>query len=580
MGSTVSRDAESDNLKTKVITRFQLRVLFRKEVKNFLSNIELITISRFLFGDIKGLNEVIKYCDLLKLLNLSFPTEDKRKVILYKFLKALSNWPLLSERVEYTEDSAFTLNEVLVLLFILNKNGFEKLGFNYYDYYVKLIFLIFSLEDADTKEHVDGDNNVDLIYSDDKIKWELLPIVQSFDEIENEGIQKSQLKDLLEILLPLSIVGLTPDAINLNYGGPVKSLTLTLFLSCSNERLPYSIFIANCRSFAPCLFKSLNKLLEGVIVGRNEKESDNDDGKMVGEKKVEKSKKSVGPSCKMLDFPMISQISTIVDLGSLNLDVNAKPLYQGSKDGFSINSIQSHTIGYNATTFLLVSGKTVEPNQHLKHAFFRKFPKFHPVMESGQRNVGARQRFQIAVLISTPWRVTNTKNFGSKEFEIIQLSPYQVVLDASRAVKDQYAYFSNIGVGLGFGSKPPTKAKDVRSGSVSFDTGGVSLTIDNALEMGNLRIEDLSTKSSVYGVDSVGTDVSDQLYGDTWFKIHDIEIYGLGNLQSLEDQKRSLEWEEREAERRRGLGDSGYQEGRALLELAGIIGTNGGGGSM
>ncbi|KKY17990.1 putative restriction of telomere capping protein 5 [Phaeomoniella chlamydospora] len=70
--------------------------------------------------------------------------------------------------------------------------------------------------------------------------------------------------------------------------------------------------------------------------------------------------------------------------------------------------------------------------------------------------------------------------------------------------------------------------------------------------------------------------------------ISTLSIYGLSTPDpdqegddELTKQKKSLAWEEAEAERRRGINFGGDQEGaRALLEMAGIVGQNRSGGSM
>jgi hypothetical protein len=579
MGNTVSGEKNNRDLVTTRISRHHLKALFRKEAKDSMSNIELISISHFLFGNIKGLSETITYESLLLKLNLHQLYETERGAILYKILKNLSNWPCLNEFDNEEKPNEFTLYDILIIVYILNCNGFEKLGFNYYDYYVKLIFILISSQDPDEKSEKnfdDNDTQIDLISHGDKIKWDLLPLVQSFDRIEYNGITKSKLEIFLNILLPLSIFELNSNSFELDYSTQIHSIISTLYLSSTEETLGLSTFIANFKNYTPYLFKPLNELLKPVILDQHVKGIDketnveNEEGNGIIEQKLELNHK-------ILNFQLLSQLSTIFDISGLNINVNSKPLYQGSKHGYSINSIQSRTLNYNASTILLISGKTINKDRGQNKAFFKKFPKFHPVVISNVE-IKERQKFQIAVLMTNPWRITNTKNFGSKEFKIIQLSPYQLVLNANNSIPENYAYFSNIGLGLGFGSKPPSKFKDIKNNNINFNIGGTSLTIDNSLETGNFRIEDMSKLNSTYRLDSIFN--NDSLYNDIWFKISEIEIYGLGDVQILEDQKRAMEWEEREAERRRGIGNKDYNEGRALLELAGIIGGSCSGGSI
>lgn len=557
MGNTISGERENTKLTTTVATRTQLRSIFRKAAKDSFSNIELISISKFLFGSVKGLNETISYELLLAKLHLECLLDDEKGDMLFKLLKNLRNWPCVSEN---DIEGDFSLQDIITIIYILNSNGFGKLGLDYYEYFAKLVFMLITIEpEVDNSEN---NEKIDIILNKDKqIKWSLLPIIQSFDGLDFEGINKAKLQKFLELLLPLSIFKLNSKSFELNYSTQIKSIITTLYLNIEDENeFNFRVFLNNFKNYTPNLFKSLNNLLASVLI--------DDEKDIIEETKLD---------YKVLNYQLLSQLSTIVDVLGLNLTLNSKPLFQGSKHGYSINSIQSHTLNYNASTLLLISGKTIDKKKVENNSFFHKFPKFHPIYESKMR-ITEKGKFTIGILITKPWRITNTKNFGSKDFKIIQLNPFQIVLDAENSIKDNYAYFSNIGLGIGFGSKPPSKSKDIKNNYINFTSiGGCSITIDNSLEIGNFRIEDMSNMNSTYGTKRTNNEPA--IYNDIWFKISEIEIYGLGDVQSLEDQQRALEWEEREAERRRGL-NKDYAEGKALLELAGIIGGSSSGGSV
>jgi len=67
------------------------------------------------------------------------------------------------------------------------------------------------------------------------------------------------------------------------------------------------------------------------------------------------------------------------------------------------------------------------------------------------------------------------------------------------------------------------------------------------------------------------------------FEIEALEVYGLGGKAEAERQRRALEFDEREAKRRRegGIGGTGDVEAdRELLKMAGLIGNHDQGGSM
>ncbi len=66
------------------------------------------------------------------------------------------------------------------------------------------------------------------------------------------------------------------------------------------------------------------------------------------------------------------------------------------------------------------------------------------------------------------------------------------------------------------------------------------------------------------------------------FEISSLEVYGCGGDEEARQQAERWAWEAREAEARRkiNLGTGDIEADRALLEMAGLIGTNRSGGSM
>ena len=595
MGNTGSTEDSGAKLTTTKVSQRQVAHYFRKHAKESLSNVELITLSNVLFGSIKGLDERVPFTTLLQKLGLGAIAKDGdlRGALMHDILRKVANWPFINSKIDANADADtqmdtnketemtrddFTLQEVIVLVYLLHNNGFEKLGLGS-DYMVKLVFNIVSAgSETQKKEGSNGDGedgdtdiekDVDLIIEGKKVRWELLPVVQSFDNDQNDDMSKSQLKVLLELLLPLSMVSYNPGAFDEklnNYNTQISSITRTLYMGTSHgEKINSTAFVRNYHSFTPYLLAPLKRMFDPIVVGEQDE-----------------NHKNLELNHKILTLPVLAQLSTILDIEHLNLPLtsNSSPLYQGSRDGYSINSIQSHTLNYRAHTLLLISGRTIS-NPCESSNFFAKFPKFHPVQESSEC-VLEKCKFQMAVVLSTPWRITNTKTFGESDFKLVQLSPYQATFEGSEGRPNDYAYFSNMGLGLGFGSKPPMKSKDIKNNHVKFHLGGVSLTLDSSLEKGNFRVEDLSRHDSTYGVSNAGNgsvNADAELYRDQWFKINELEIYGLGDADSLAEQRRAHEWEEREAERRRGL-NSDYAESRALLELAGLVGGASSGGSM
>lgn len=579
MGNSISAsDDNKDRLVTSKITRLKLQEYLKREARENVPNIELINVSQFLFGKINKLNETIKFNEILEKLELEDKLNKDLQKFLYILLKQIANWPNLASPIYLNaekDDEFFSLSEVITLIYLIYHDGFQKLGLHH-NYLSKMIFVLLSSELPQTYPILKNNSvleienqEVDIITCNEKIKWNLMPVVQSFDEIEESRNIQSNLRKLLMILLPLSVYSLNRKSFELNYNQQIESIMNTIFISNNFEgnSVNHEIFSSNIENFTPKVLDILKKLFHPMVykgLNGNNVCQDKDDLKI---------------NYKILNLQLLAQLTTCLDISELNLDINSKPLYQGSKEGYSINSIQSHTLNYKATSILLISGKTIESEKAISRTFFKKYPKFHPMLKS-EMKIKEKSKFQVAVIIPTQWRVSNFKNFGTKEFKIIQLSPFQIIYDASKSIRTEFAYFSNLGCGLGFGLKPPIKSKDIKDNSVKFDNiGGVSLVIDNSLEVGNFRVEDMSIQSSVYCTSNKNIQ-NQNLFNDIWFKINEIEIYGLGNLQSLEDQKKALEWEEREAERRRGINTNDYKESRALLELAGIIGGHQSGGSV
>lgn len=530
MGNSPSTE---DKFQTLTVTREKLHQTFRRLAKERTPSVDLLTISRGIFGEVRGLDETVS---LEHLKDKTGVNDDN----IWKLYKSLSKWPCLRD-LNQEDYNYFTLGEIVILTFLLN-GGFRKLGLDG-NYFTKLVFILAAHVKGENKcqaekqsmeiEQADDTKNeeVEVIVQDGVIKWELLPIVQSFDQVEAGIMDRHTLEELIKACLSMSVMRYIDNAFDIDYKHQISSLVHTIY----SEGLTLQQFENNVVDFTPNLLIPLTNLFGKLLLP--------DDP-------------SLHTDGKNLSIPLLAQLSTVTNIEKM---LKSKALYQGSRDGFSINSILTHTSNYNAETVLLITGKIADKGKGL---FYKYFPRFHPVVEA-EPVVG--KRFQMAIILNAPWRVSNTKNFCD-DLTVVQLSPRQMTLKS----KEACFYFSNIGLGLGVGSPPPLKSK--HGGKITFRLRGISLTIDNSLEVGNWRVEDVS--DSMFG----STSGAPSIYGDWWFKIREVEVLGLGDNETFSEQKRRLEWEEKEAERRQGLND--YKEGRALLELAGIVGQGGSGGSV
>lgn len=62
--------------------------------------------------------------------------------------------------------------------------------------------------------------------------------------------------------------------------------------------------------------------------------------------------------------------------------------------------------------------------------------------------------------------------------------------------------------------------------------------------------------------------------------ITDIEVWGVGSNKELDEQRKQWEWEEKQAKARQSVNLRNTGEERAFLEMAGLVGNHGSGGSI
>ncbi|KAI5803806.1 TLD-domain-containing protein [Geopyxis carbonaria] len=266
----------------------------------------------------------------------------------------------------------------------------------------------------------------------------------------------------------------------------------------------------------------------------------------------------------ILDLNMLSQISLFV-LGE-RLWRRVRLLYAGSEAGFSLGSLESKVLKWNAPTILLVSGQPIpdKPDSAPARAFCDRLPP--------QRYPSKIQpeRYVFGVFLETPWKISHKDCFGDSNVRLFQLSPVHEVYSASTSAFD-YAYF-NKEDGVGFGA-PVQKWKQSHRNSPYFNLGPVSLVLDQNLEFG------VFNHTGDGGSYHLGESV-----GGSWqvrFEIDEVEVWGCGGASEAEAQRKAWQWEEREALLRRQINlGKDIEADRALLEMAGLIGQNRSGGSM
>ncbi|KAL2268178.1 hypothetical protein VTJ83DRAFT_3024 [Remersonia thermophila] len=283
----------------------------------------------------------------------------------------------------------------------------------------------------------------------------------------------------------------------------------------------------------------------------------------------------------IMNVGVLSQLSFFIPGTSLFRCLRL--LYSGDEDGYSMGSFETKVFNWRAPTILLVRGIRLDGGEdHASSgpasAFLASLPskRFPP---GNRRGVGD-ETLTFGVYLSQPWKHTHRECFGTDDSVLFQLSPVHDVFRASTMNKD-YASFikpsaktTPIG-GISFGCPPPHNTQAHRR-STTMSLGPVSLALEDSFEFGcfthNYTMQGGAFQTSGFRK----FDFQDR------FEISSLEVWGCGGDEEAKHQAERWAWEAREAEARRriNLGTGDIEADRALLEMAGLIGTNRSGGSM
>ena len=271
----------------------------------------------------------------------------------------------------------------------------------------------------------------------------------------------------------------------------------------------------------------------------------------------------------ILDLNVLSQLAFF--LKGSTVFRRLRPLYLGADAGFSMGSIEQKVFDWKAPTILLVAGTRLppEPEGAAERAFADLLPpKRFPDGAKGNNKNG---RVVFGIYLNVPWKHTYKEAIGGSETVMFQLEPIHDVFRASSLSTD-YATFTKHGIAFGC---PPPRARPVSGLSNHATLGAVSLMLDHSLEYG-VFTHDSGGGGSYHPSQSRKTDWQDR------FEISDLEIWGCGGDEEAAQQRVARAFEEREAEARKGIRrGNDIESGRALLEMAGLVGNhNASGGSM
>ena len=364
----------------------------------------------------------------------------------------------------------------------------------------------------------------------------------------------------------------------------VADCILWSFTPEENPGIFYRSFNTIVPASLPYMFDGLNPLFEHFLFSKNLDLSKH-------RRKSSASKMSTSPSSsttsatpksheeplepllpregEILSSSVLSQLAFF--LKGSNVFRRLRPLYLGADAGFSMGSIEQKVFDWKAPTILLVAGTRLppEPEGSAERAFADSLPpKRFP---NGAAGNSKNERVVFGVYLDVPWKHTYKEAIGGSNTILFQLEPVHEVFRAS-AISTDYATFTKHGVGFGC---PPPRTRPVSGLSNHTNLGAVSLMLDHSLEYG-VFTHDSNGGGSYHPSQSRKTDWQDR------FEISDLEIWGCGGDEEAAQQRAARAFEEREAEARKGIRrGNDIESGRALLEMAGLVGNhNASGGSM
>lgn len=509
---------------------------------------------------LESFDDLVPEEDVYKLLYLNGAPVNLKRVI-HNFLLSFTNFPFISENSKSV--TGFALLKATCLL--KNERCIRYLGTKNYRR-VTLVYIALKSHDINNSE-------------EDGYIYNLKDLLQNFDDIDPNlvSLKASDLLQFLTWMLLMSIKCSTNNCqINTNTlyddWNTYKQVAFNLLRSMNpeiisnpdNQFVSYLEFQNTIFAVMPSILQPLENITEHLLYT----ESCLVEHQYIDPKFVES---------KVMKVATIAQLST-----ALRKEVilsKLQKLYVGRESGFSMRSLQAKVFKWNAPTVMVICGMRIvndveyfEKKNPRYKKFLEEFPKLRDVDQTLDSCHMNKRKVLFAVYMDKPWKVTNKGFFGGLNTAIIELSPRQ---DIFKSVQPETTYFSTIGGGIGVGNKQPR----VKSNSTHYSPGNVSLTINNTLEFAVFR-------HTGYGGNIgpsllLSMDNKENIPFEIRFLIQDVDVWGCGGEQELEEQLKQWQWEEAESQRRQRVNLKSLGEDRAILEMAGIIGQhNQSGGSV
>lgn len=563
--ASVQQDhAEIGHEKRQFTSNSELMEFFDKRAVHMFTATELAAFKSKLEG--KTLKDPVRSEELTRWLRIPCDNVLLCEAV-YEFVRVLSNFPLMKDNFDDVTGVG-----VLKSVLLTNPTKCHKyVGVKNYDH-MKLLFIALSMRKS-VKEEPSCSSSTSLEDGGGSIS-----LLRTYNNIVvgDLAIPAASLVQLLAWLLiltsycPTSNCQFPEDVVYAEWGSfklaatnLLRTMDNDIVTNLESHSVKFEQFSKAISAVMPNIFRALQNVMEHLLY------QDSD--------LVSFPSNSAGPilTSKPTTQAVLAQLITA--LSNEMTFAKFQNLYVGRESGFSMRSLQAKVFKWMAPTVMLLSGKCVLDDEDFsrKNSRYRDFLSKYPKLKDRDQHLSDLQKNKtkvvFAVYIPEPWKTTNKDYFGGLGTTIVQLSPTQ---DVFKAASNDVMYFNTLGGGIGIGNNQP----HIKNGVKSYSPGNVSLTIDSTLEFAAFRHVGYGGTFNP-GLLLTQFNREDDPF-EIKFLIQDVEVWGCGGKEELEEQYKKWQWEEAEAKRRQNINLRSFGEDRALLEMAGLVGHSQNGGSM
>ncbi|KAI5955478.1 RTC5 [Candida theae] len=622
MGQTPSTNHANDsrNKVQRALTKTEIYNLYYTRCLQVLKPSELAfvkSVVRDNKDDEKGTKVVSRDKLLAQFLNVSTTSSDgsnRLLDILFPIMKRLGQFPFLQDNVAAGQE--LTLHEFVIALTFISARYTKMLGSSFN--FLGLLFVSLSQDKsiigADIDKFEETPVEIPLIHpfeeSDDmnlkarKVDWKNcsefgdMEDVATQTRIDASGFVTVTTLALIAKSIPLSKQSTMGNQLisRIRQWDEFESYAVSLLrfvnvnlssTKLDGETISYHEFSHVVTELVPNLYQDGLKRLAAELFTSPKAATDTTKGGDEDSNEQAQKKHFTFEPTKLVTPATLCYISSLLKGSGSNLQVtteNAVKLYAGSESGFSIRSLETKIFKWQAPTFLVVSGKRIKQKTIDTNRRYQKFDESYPRYFLKQENnlqvwQHENDRITYCVVIREPWQSSNKKNFGDESTTIISISPRADCYKSTHSdvTKGKSVYFNNQGMGLGFGNLQPLN----KNGNQRYYPGDVSLTIEANLEFAVFRHLAQSTTTN-HATNFFKPSCQSQLCAENFedrFTITDLEVWGIGSMKELDEQRQQWEWEEKQANARQSVNLRSMGEERAFLEMAGLVGNHGNYGS-